>query len=204
MRDSLVHKFLMVFAAISLLASCQKEADGLINGTVTPVAMKPKQGTQWTYRYDTFYSTGGLDKTTTLIYTAVSEETYSGEKWLRIRQTLPDSSIYLLSAKTGGLFQYTNNNAYLFCRDPAALNDSYSSFNSGSPETFVVKGVNDTIGLNIGNLAVNYYEGTKAGDVIDKIWYNENVWIAQKFFYIRTLSNDYYRRSAMYLTALKY
>lgn len=198
--------FLLPFACIMtavLLISCQKNL-GDENGGIPAVGQKPKQGTTWYYRYDTYYPNGGLINSVSLVYRAVSEVTYGGEKWLNIIDTATATTVYLLNVKTGGLFQYSNNNSYLFCKDPAALNDAYNSYNGGSAEVFVVKGVKDTLPSSLGNIVVNYYEGSKNGDIIDKIWYNENLWIARQFIYFRNLSNVYYRTGALFLQQIIY
>jgi len=196
----------MFFTVALFLLSCQKELDSLdsTNPGINPVLMKPKIGTTWTYRYDTFYSFGGLISSVTVVHKAISEETYGGEAWLNVIDTATNTTVYLLNVKTGGLYQYANNAAYLFCKDSAQLNDTYVSYNEGAPETFVVKGVGDSLPGYLGTLAVNYYEGTKGSDLIDEIWYNQYQWIVQRVIYFRTLSGTYYRRHAMYLTQIKY
>ncbi len=107
-----------------------------------------------------------------------------GEKWLKIVDVETDTTVYFLNTKTDGLYQYTNNAAYLLCKYPATVNDTYASFNGGSAENFTVRGVNDTISTGLGNIPSNKYEGVKAaGYIIDILWYNKNAWIVRKYQY---------------------
>jgi len=191
-------------AALVMFSSCQKEIDGTLPGgpgVIAPTNKKPKLGTTWTYRFDTFYSNGFLDKTTTVVHQAVSEEAHGTETWLNVIDTATHNTVYLLKEKTGGLFQYANNNEYQFCKDSATLNESYTGYEG----TFTVRGVRDSLAGYLGTYVVNYYEvGPPGGDISNKIWYSPYYWIVQRFVYTRNLSNIYYRRSAMYLTQISY
>lgn len=177
--------FIIFTIAACTIISCQKEIDGLTDGTITPTPanQKPKLGTTWTYRYYTYNINGSLHSSEIVTHIAKSEETIAGEKWLRIVDVATDTLIYLLNEKTGGLYQYTNSNSYLLCKYPAMLNDTYNTFNEGSSEDFIVKGVNDTLPTGIGDIPVNYYEGFKGPQIIDLIWYNEYAWIIRKTQY---------------------
>ncbi len=181
MKTCFFYFFVLITGAFSLM-SCQKELDGL-NGGGGVINQKPKLGTTWTYRYYTYNIDGSLHTTEIVTHKAKSEETINGEKWLRIVDVAADTLIYLLNEKTGGLYQYTNSNSYLLCKFPAMLNDTYSTYNEGTPEDFIVKGVNDTLPTGIGNIPVNYYEGFKGPQIIDLIWYNEYAWIVRKIQY---------------------
>lgn len=189
-----------------LLISCQKEIDGLINGTVSPANQKPKLGTVWTYNYSVWFSYGGLQYSKTITHKAKSEETLGGEKWLNIVNMETDTTVYYLNTKTGGLFQFANNGSNLFCKYPALLNETYTSFNDGSSEDFMVKGVNDSIATGIGTVPVNYYEGVKVGDIIDLIWYNDDAWILWRTVYRKRPppSGQYYRYSTMFISSIVY
>ncbi|MFZ1369919.1 MAG: hypothetical protein WAR78_06040, partial [Ferruginibacter sp.] len=123
-----------------MISSCQKEIDGIVNGATTaPANQKPKLGTTWIYRYNTFYSFGGLLSSKFVTLKAKTEEVHGGETWLNIVDMDADTTVYLLNTKTGGLYQYANNNSYLFCKYPAAVNDTYNTFNKGEFEDFTVK-----------------------------------------------------------------
>lgn len=182
--------FFVLIIGTSAITSCQKEIDGSItDGTVIPVItnQKPKVGTIWTYRYE-WYNTpggGGSISSKTVRHRAVSEETLGGEKWLKIVDLEPDTVVYYLSVKTDGLYQYTNNNSYLLCKDPASVNDSYTTFNTGTVEVFTVRGMNDTTSTDLGDIPLSKYEGVKPADprVIDVIWYNKNSWITWRLLY---------------------
>lgn len=188
------NSILFLFALLSILfISCQKEINGLIDGSisVTPTNQKPKLGTKWTYRYYIYHANGSLYKSSIVVHFAKSEDSIAGEKWLNIVDVDTDTTVYYLNTKTGGLYQYTNNSSYLFCKYPSGINDSYTSFNEGAAENFIVKAVNDTLPTGIGDVPVNYYEGFKtipsAGiQLIDLVWYNDNAWIVRKSQYRST------------------
>ncbi len=188
------------------LMSCQKELNGSVNTVTVPVSQKPKVGTTWTYRLLTYYSYGPLATTETLVYKAKTEETLGGEKWLNIVNVAIDTTVYLMNSKTGGLYQYANTSSNLLCKYPAAIIDSYSTFNEGAIEDFTVKGVNDSTATGVGIIPLNYYEGVKTGSLIDLIWYNDNAWIVWKFQYFKgpAPANLYYLKSKMYLDNIVY
>lgn len=207
------HKTFLTFSIVlimgaTLFVSCQKEVDGSITGgagTVTPPnSRKPGLGTIWTYRYYVYYPTGQIQSSSNLVYKAVSEVTFGGESWLNIVDTMTQTTVYLLKMKNDGLYQFANNNAYLFLKDPAVLNDTYASYHDGDHEIFTVKGIKDTLPTLLGNIPLNYYEGKRGADIIHDIWYNPNYWMFQQFTYYRNLSNVYYRRYAMILTQIQY
>lgn len=189
------------------MISCQKELDGLTGGTtVIPADQKPRVGTIWSYRFYTYYSYGGIATSKNLIYKAKTEETIAGEKWLRIIDMANDTTVYLLNTKAAGLYQYTNNNAYLLCKYPATLGETYTTFNEGATEIFTVKGVNDSLATGIGVVPLHYYEGVKGGDIIDLLWYNNNAWIIWKYQYYKgpPPANRYYLYSKMFIDNIVY
>lgn len=204
-----IQKGLMILLALFLFNSCKKSTNGGTDGTVTN--QKPKVGTIWTYRYYVYNppaAGGGIHTTEVLNFKAKNEVVLSGEKWLNIVNMATDTTIFILNEKTGGLYQYANNSSNLFCKNPAVVNDSYTSFNDGSMETFTVKGVKDTLSVGIGNIPVNYYEGVK-GQLIDQLWYNEYAWIVRRHFFLYTTNppmpfNYYYRYSSLYLDNIQY
>lgn len=210
MKIHLMHKLLVFFVATVLLASCQKEVadtgSGSGTGVTPPAAQKPKVGTTWTYNYTTFYASGGIETIKTLTYRAKEEETLGGEKWLNIVDVATDTTVFKLNSKTGGLFQYTNNSSYLLCKQPAAVNDTYNTFNAGSAEVFTVKSVNDTLATGIGKKPANYYEGVVGGTLIDFIWYNDNAWIVHKILWRKLAppSTAYFRYSTLYISSIVY
>lgn len=198
--------FFTLLIVVSAIVSCQKEIDGLTDGAINPADQKPKVGTIWTYRFYTYYSYGPLATSKIIYYKVKSEETIGGEKWLKIVDMDADTTAYFLNTKTDGLYQYTNNNPYLLCKYPAALNDTYNSYNDGSAETFTVKGVNDTLATGIGDIPLNYYEGVKTGYIIDLIWYNKNAWIVWETRYFKSIDPPlrYYLYSKMFLDNIVY
>ena len=197
--------FFLIIAAW-FLVSCQKELDGSSNGVIVVVDQKPRVGTIWTYRYYTYYSYGALATTKVILHKARNEEVIGGEKWLNVIDVDFDTTVYLLNVKTGGLYQYTNNNSYLLCKDPAVLNETYNTFNSGATEDFTVKGVNDTLPTGVGDVPANYYEGVKTGYLIDLVWYNKNAWIVRRYQYVKKPppSTLYYRYSTMFIDNIVY
>ena len=94
----------------------------------SPPAQKPKVGTTWTYVYYTYYSTGGLATSGVITHKATSQVTLGGESWLMVKDVTADTVVYYLQEKTGGLYQYTNNSSNLLCKNPAVLNETYTSF----------------------------------------------------------------------------
>jgi hypothetical protein len=208
-RTKPFHLLFILITSLTLLVSCQKEIDGTIAGGGTnpnPADQKPKVGTTWTYQYLFYNSAGGMTNSKIIYHKAKSEETIGGEKWLKIVDVETDTTVYYLNTKTDGLYQYTNNNAYLLCKYPAAINDTYNTFNGGAVEDFTVRGVNDTTATGIGNIALSKYEGVKIGIVIDLIWYNKNAWVVWKYQY-RYLAPPlyaYYISSKMHLESIVY
>jgi hypothetical protein len=200
--------FIILIAGSSAIISCQKEIDGLTNGTIIPAPadQKPKLGTIWTYRYYTYHTNGVLNIVKTINHKAKSEETLGGEKWLKIVDVETDTTVYFLNTKTDGLYQYTNNNAYLLCKYPAAINDTYNTFNEGSAESFTVRGVNDTLATGIGDIPLSKYEGVKAGDIIHLLWYNQNAWIVWRSQYRRLSGPNpiYYLYNKMFIDNIVY
>lgn len=193
---------LPLFLAITLL-SCQKESDNNGNGNNTN--QKPKVGTTWTYRYYTYYQNGGLATSATIRYKAISEETLGGESWLKIIEMGPDTTVYYLKEKTGGLHQYANNTSNLFCKNPASLNETYTTFNAGSAEDFTVQGVNQVLPTDIGDVPSNYYEGRKSGDLIDQVWFNANAWILRHHVFKKLpMGTDFFRFKSLFLQELVY
>jgi hypothetical protein len=198
----------IVLATVFFCSSCQKELDyEVIPGITPPVLQKPRLGTEWNYRYYTFYSySGGLATSENLVYKARSEEIINGEKWLRVVNVATDTTVYLLQEKADGLYQYINNGAYLLCKYPAAKNDTYSSFYSGEMEDFTVKGVNDTISTDIGDIPATYYETYKGTHLVDQLWYNPYTWIVWKQVNrkIYPLGTAYFKYSVLYLFKIIY
>lgn len=202
MRIQLVFRQgLIITALLTVLASCQKEN----GGGGTPVSQKPKVGTTWTFSYYTYYTNGGVATSKTVTWKAVSEETLGGEKWLRINELGVDTTVYLLREKSDGLYQYTNSAANMFCKNPASVNDTYTSFNAGSAEDFKVLGAGINLATNIGDIKVNFYEGRKTGELIDEIWYNVNAWIVWHQVYRKfPLGITYYKYSALFIRDITY
>ena len=201
-------KQLRYFAIIAvvgcLLVACQKESGGG-GGTNPPASQKPKVGTTWTYSYYTFNSDGSLHSTETVTYKAKTQETLGGDTWLKVVNNANDTLVYYLKQKADGLYQYVNGSANLLCKFPAAVNDAYTSFNGGGMENFVVRGVNNTLATNIGNIPVNYYEGSRGGDIFDYIWFNDNAWIAHHHVYRKlALSGVYYKWSSLFIQSIVY
>ena len=129
MKTCFLYFFGMVMAG-SIILSCQKEIDGSITGGgIVPASQKPKVGTTWIYAYYTFYSYGGVATSKVVTHKAKTEETFGGEKWLKIVDVSTDTTVYFLNAKTGGLYQYTNSTSNLLCKYPASVNDTYTTFN---------------------------------------------------------------------------
>jgi len=173
------------------MISCKKSS----SDTVAPTVQTPKLGTTWTYQQDNYISTGTSYITTTVHHKATSEVSFGGETWLKITDdTL--AVVYLLNTKTGGLYQYANNTSDLLCKYPATLNDVYNTFNYGGSETFTVKDVGISIGSANGSsyTNINYYEGVKSGEMMDKIWFNNEVWFARRETYKHEPVTNLYRR----------
>ncbi|MFM6924890.1 MAG: hypothetical protein ACKOU7_05260 [Ferruginibacter sp.] len=202
--------FLVLFAGTASILSCQKELNGFSDGTTNPVPAdeKPRVGTIWTYSYYTYYAyPGGVRDIKTVHHKAKEEVTLGGEKWLNIIDMDGDTTVYYLNTKVDGLYQYTNSNPYLLCKYPAAVNDTYNTYNNGSTEFFTVRGVNDTTSTNIGDIPLSKYEGVKNGDIIDLIWYNKNAWLVWRWEYRRTTGPTtfiYYLSSKLFLTNIVY
>ncbi len=216
-RTKLFHLSLILLTALTLLVSCQKEINGTDDGTIpiNPTNQTPIVGTVWTYRYYWYNSPGGTVNSKVVNYKAKSEETLGGEKWLKIVDVETDTIVYFLKTKPDGLYQYINNSANLLCKYPAAINDTYNTFNGGSTESFTVRGVNDTISTGLGYIPSNKYEGVKVlpdfngvphNYIIDLLWYNKNAWIVWKYQYkhLPPLLFAYYLYSYMLIDDIVY
>jgi hypothetical protein len=174
---------LVAFAFITALGSCKKKS----SDTPAPAADKPRVGTTWTYRYRTFDGSGTAYPPTSITIKATAEQSLGGESWISL-DSASVSNWYKLKIKSDGLYQYANGASYLLCKDPAALNETYTGYNNTytntGKDTLTVKGVGITLDVPIDILVVNYYEGAKLGNVVEKIWYNSKYWILKKETYI--------------------
>jgi hypothetical protein len=204
-----IKRGIVVLAAVSLFSSCQKDV-AVDGGTGPGTNQKPKVGTVWTYRYYVYnppVAGGGIHTTEILKFKAKEEVVLGGEKWLKIVNAANDTTIFLLSAKTGGLYQFANNTSNLFCKDPAAIGDTYTSYNDNGVEDFTVKGIKDTLVTGIGDIPANYYEGVKITKLIDMVWYNEYAWIVRRTFYLylpNPTGPTYYKYSTLFLDQIDY
>ena len=150
---------------------------------------------------------GGPNHAKMITHRAVSEETLGGEKWLKIIDVEPDTVVYYLNTKTDGLYQYTNNSSNLRCKYPAAVNDTYTTFNAGASEVFTVRGVNDTTATGLGDIPLSKYEGVKTSYIIDVLWYNKNAWIVWQYQYKLvpvSPSPIYFLYSKMFIESIVY
>ena len=205
-----IKKGIVILGTVFFFSSCQKQVvvdDGTGPGGTNQT---PKVGTVWTYRYYVYnppVAGGGIHTTEILKFKAKEEVVLGGEKWLNIVNVANDTTIFLLNAKAGGLYQFANNTSNLFCKDPAAIGDTYTSFNDKSAEDFTVRGVKDTLSTGVGDIPTNFYEGVKTTKLIDQIWYNENAWIVRRTFYlyVTTVSPaTYYKYSSLFLDKIDY
>jgi len=211
-RQIQIKKLLSLLLMSGLLVSCQKEINGSSDPSIivpVPTNQKPKVGTIWTYRYYTFYAFGGSGLATSdvLKLVAKNEEVYGGDKYLNIVNQATDTTVFLLGAKPDGLYRYDkiSGTGSLFCKAPAAVNDTYTSTILGAPENFIVKNVQDSFPTGIGTVLANYYEGSKTGNLVDEVWYNENIWIAlHKVHRFYELNHTYYRYSTLALDNIAY
>lgn len=171
----------------------------------TPTPEKPKVGTTWTYTYYTYYTNGGIATSGTMTHKAVNEVTLGGETWLTIKDVAADTVVYYLKEKTGGLYQYTDNNSHLFLKSPATLNESYTTRNRNTVMQYTVKGVNSSLPTNIGDVIVNFYEGYIGVDLIEEIWFNANAWIVRHQVYRKhPLGLNFYKYSALFIQDIDY
>jgi len=173
-----VIQVLLVFlVAGTMFVSCSKSSDD----PTTPTVKKPALNTKWTYQLDS-YNTGNTSfSSTTVVHTASSQVSMGGETWLRVTDDTM-GLVFLLNAKTGGIYQYDNGASNLLCKYPAAVNDVYNTSNGGEPETFTVKYTNFSLipvsGAEFKNITMN--EGVKNSVVRDQLWYSDEVWIARR------------------------
>lgn len=193
---------LSLFAGYFLvLTSCQHESGG--GGSNTN--QKPKLGTRWVYRYSTYNSMGGFQNSMNVVYKAVSQETLGGESWLKVIDSATNATIFYLTEKTNGLYIYVNNSSNLLCKYPAALNDTYTSFNGADSADYTVTGINDVLTLGvIGDITVTDYEGIKTGQTVDKLWYSTKMWIVQRYLYRKPPLGSYYRYATLILQDFSY
>jgi hypothetical protein len=208
MKNCRIYLFLLVFGPYTII-SCQKEVDGTIDGSIipTPDNQKPRVGTTWVYQYYWNYGPGNPTNRKNMTHRAQSEETLGGEKWLKIIDVEADTTVYFLNTKDDGLYQYTNSNPYLLCKNPATVNDTYTTFNESEVEVFTVKGVNDTIPTGIGDIPLSKYEGVRSGYKMDILWYNKNAWIVWQYQY-KLVPNSpapiYFLYSKMFIESIVY
>ena len=210
MRTKFFHLSLLLITTFTLLVSCQKEIDGTIvgGGGVTPANQFPKVGTIWTYRYEWYNVPGGATNSKYVYHRAQKDTTLGGESWLKIIDVDADTTVYFLKTKPDGLYQYTNSAAYMLCKYPATIGDSYSTFNGGSAEVFTVRGVNDSTATGIGFIPLSKYEGVKSGQIIDVLWYNKYSWLTWKFQYKYFCDQqgncEYYLKNRHYIDNIVY
>lgn len=177
MSASVKYYALLSLISCLLLLSCKKE-----NTPAAPTS--PEVGTSWTYIYKTSSASGTLSTTSTIRYRAISEETLGGEKWLKLVDSA-SNPVFYLKVKNGGLYQYANNASQLLCKDPAVVNDAYTSYNGTANEDFVVTNTNFIVDLPYFNATVTRYTGSRAGNVNDILWYNKDLWLAKMEKYVQ-------------------
>lgn len=184
-----------------LLTSCQQDSGG--GGTTQN--QKPKLGSRWIYRYSTYNPQGNFINSMTVVYKAAMEETLGGESWFKIIDSATNATVFYLKEKTGGLYVYANNTSNLLCKYPAAVNDTYTSFNGADTANYTVTAINDLLSLGvIGDVVVNDYEGIKTGQTVDKLWYSTKMWIVQRYLYRKPPLGAYYRYATLILQDFTY
>lgn len=173
-------RFLTIAIVFSFaFGACKKKSED----TPAPIT-KPRVGTTWTYRYRTFDNAGVAHAPISITIKATAEQSLGGENWISL-DSASTTNWYKLKIKSDGLYQYAGSASYLLCKDPATLNETYTGYNTAytnpAKDTVTVKGVGIILDAPINDMAVvNYYEGAKVGNVIEKIWYNSNYWIVKK------------------------
>lgn len=177
-----VRSVIAALVLICVAVSCKKSSSS------TPAAPdKPRVGTVWTYRYKTFDGAGVVSSTNNISIKATAEQTLGGESWISL-DSAGTTNWYKLSLKSDGLYQYANGASYLLCKDPATLNQTYTGYNNAytnpGKDTLTVLGSGISLDAPINTVTVNYYEGNKMGNVVEKIWYNSKYWIVKKETYI--------------------
>lgn len=186
----------LVFSAFStmLISSCSKEGGSNTN----PNTQKPRVGSKWVYRLTTYHASGGVNTQTNVTYRAAGMETLGGEQWLKIVDSATGNTIIYLKEKADGLYQYINNNAYLLCKYPAAVSDTYSGYAMQEPANYFVQSINQSMDFGmLGNLTVNHYTGTAGSETVDQLWYNTRVWLAQRYIYTKPPLGNYYRSATL-------
>ena len=184
--------FFLFLIFVFLLYSCQKE------NNVNPANQKPRVGSKWVFRYSTFYPTGGLISSGNVTFQATGMETLGGEQWLKIVDTATGTAVFYLKEKTDGIYQYINNNSYLFCKYPAVINDTYQGYAISEAADYFVRNVGQTMAFGVlGDLTLNHYEGIAGGVTVDQLWFNTRVWLAQRYIYTKPLMGNYYRSASL-------
>ena len=172
--------YLLAIAALVIFGSCSK------NETKEPERTKPMLGTKWTYWYKKYDAVGVFDKGFRVIYTASAEQTVNNQTWLVITDST-QTPLFLLSQQADGLYHQVNNTPYLLCKFPAAVNDTYNSFNRGDDEIITVKETGITVNVPKGDMVCNRYEGEQGNVVRDVMWYNPDVWFVKKETYVSNI-----------------
>jgi hypothetical protein len=185
---------LLASAGLSLIVSCSKEG----NNTPNPNNQKPRVGSKWVYRFTTYHAGGGVNTQVNVTYRATSMETLGGESWLKIVDSASGNLLFYLKEKSDGLYHYINNNAYLLCKNPAAVNDTYNGYSGTVTTDYTVTSINQMLAFGVlGNLSVNHYTGMSGGETVDQVWYNSRVWVAQRFMYTKPPLGSYYRNASL-------
>ena len=166
-----MRRILLAIVLIAFAAACNKSNP--------PAPSIPKVGAKWTYRFKKFNAAGVLASTVYVTYTATSEQTIGSDKFLAITDST-GATLFLLGQKQDGLYQYADAMSSLLCKDPANVNDTYTTHNNGSDEDFTVVSKDTTISVPYGDVKVYNYEGDQNALVKDLIWYNSAVWFAKK------------------------
>jgi hypothetical protein len=196
LKNSIPFFFSLFFTVFTLvhLSSCSKESGGNPN----PNNQNPRVGSKWVYRLTTYHASGGVNTQTNVTYRAAGMETLGGEQWLKIVDSATGSTIIYLKEKADGLYQYINNNAYLLCKYPAAVSDTYSGYAIQEAANYSVQSINQSMDFGmLGNLTVNHYTGTVGSETVDQLWYNTRVWLAQRYIYTKPPLGNYYRSASL-------
>jgi hypothetical protein len=184
---------IVFFSLITILSACHKG-----NTDVQPT--KPGLGTTFTYIHRTFKVDGSVYTKDTVTYRVTELQTIGSDSWLVLRDTA-QHLVWTLLQKSDGLYQYSNNQASLLCKDPTTVGDTYSS---AGTTTFVTVTVSGQLGVPYGVQTVNYYEGKVGANIMDKIWYNSKVFFARRDIYSLNLVGIYYLNERFELYSIKY
>jgi hypothetical protein len=177
-------KIILFLFVIASFISCKKnEAASGADDSITV-------GSVLNYKIKIYATTGNVYQTYDYSQKYLREEVISGNTWYVVEATitgLGKDTGYLRKA-SDGLHILENNVSQLYLKSPAAVNDTWTvTIAPGNSDTYVLKGVNQSITVPIGTVSCFYAESRDTSGNIAKKWYSDTYSLVKMENYYETI-----------------